>query len=81
MIGRAACKTPWILANADSEIFGTELEVKNCSGILEKYLPYAESEIKKGTPLNFLTKPLMGLFHGVPGARKYRTILSSFTRG
>jgi len=76
MIGRAAYETSWILANADCEIFGKDLEIKKRPEILEKYLPYAESELKKGVPPSFLAKPLMGLFHGVPGAKKYRTILS-----
>jgi tRNA-dihydrouridine synthase A len=76
MIGRAACETPWILANADSEIFGENSETKNRLEILEKYLPYAEQQFKRGVPPSFLAKPLMGLFHGVPGAKKYRTVLS-----
>ena len=73
MIGRAACETPWILANADCEIFGAAPEIKNRYEILEKFLPYAEQQLKKGVPKCFLAKPLMGLFHGVPGAKKFRT--------
>jgi tRNA-dihydrouridine synthase A len=76
MIGRAACKTPWILVNADSEIFGENLEIKDRSEILEKYLPYAEQQSKKGVPLSFIAKPIMGLFHGVPNAKKHRAALS-----
>jgi len=76
MIGRAAHETPWILANADSEIFGEDLEIKTRSEILERYLPYAESEFKKGVPSSLLAKPIMGLFHGIAGAKKYRTMLS-----
>jgi len=78
MIGRAACETPWILANADAEIFGADSEIKNRLEILEKYFPYAEQQFEKGVPRSFLIKPLMGLFHGVPGAKKFRIILSEW---
>jgi len=72
MLGRAAYKTPWILANADSEIFGENLEIKDKFEILEKYTPYAETQLKKGIPLSIVTKHLMGLFHGMPNAKKHR---------
>jgi len=75
MIGRAACETPWILADADNEIFGKNEPPKNRVEVLEKFLPYAETQIKKGVPPVFLTKPLMGLFHGVSGTKKFKTIL------
>ncbi|MCL2281892.1 MAG: tRNA dihydrouridine(20/20a) synthase DusA [Fibromonadales bacterium] len=76
MIGRAACETPWILANADSEIFGENPETKTREEVLEKFLLYARSQIEKGVPPSFLRKPLMGLFHGMPGAKKYREAIS-----
>jgi tRNA-dihydrouridine synthase A len=75
MIGRAAYETPWILADSDSEIFGKNESPKNRIEILEKYLPYAEMQLKKGIPVSAITKHLMGLFHGMPGAKKFRTIL------
>jgi tRNA-dihydrouridine synthase A len=76
MIGRAAYETPWILADADSEIFGAETKCQNQFEAIEKYLPYAEMQLKKGTPVSAITKHLMGVFHGMPGAKKYRAILS-----
>jgi tRNA-dihydrouridine synthase A len=77
MIGRAANETPWILANVDSEIFGENLEIKNRFEILEKYLPYAKQRLKEGVPLSFIAKPIMGLFHGMPEAKKYRKSIAS----
>jgi len=79
MIGRAACETPWILANADSEIFGENSEMKNRDEVFERYMPYARLQIEKGVPPSFLRKPLMGLFHGIPGAKKYRESISAFS--
>ena len=66
MIGRAAYETPWIFADGSH----SRMEV------IEKYLPYAERQFKRGVPSHIIFKPLMGLFHGVPGAKKYRTLLS-----
>ena len=77
MIGRAASETPWILANADAEIFGENAGEKNRSEILEAYLPYAKAQLKNGVPLSFLAKPIMGLFHGMPGAKEYRKSIST----
>jgi tRNA-dihydrouridine synthase A len=76
MIGRAAYETPWILASADSEIFETNTKSQEQFEVIEKYLPYAQMQLKKGVPASIITKHLMGLFCGMPGARKYRTVLS-----
>jgi len=78
MIGRAAHETPWILADADCEIFGAPPANDTRFNVLEKFLPYAQSQLKKGVPINIITRHLMGLFHGMPGAKKYRTHLHSF---
>ncbi|MDR3002421.1 MAG: tRNA dihydrouridine(20/20a) synthase DusA [Fibromonadaceae bacterium] len=66
MIGRAAYETPWILAD------------ESCvrMDIVEKYRPYAEQQIKRGVPSHMVFKPLIGLFHGVPNAKKYRMMLN-----
>lgn len=79
MIGRAAHETPWILANADSEIFGEKPDEKNRDDVFERFLPYARSQIEKGVPPSFLRKPLFGLFHGMPGAKKYRESISTLS--
>jgi len=75
MLGRAAYKTPWILANADSEIFGENAEAKDREQVLEKYLPYAETQLKKGVPRSIIVRHLLGLFHGMPDAKKLRAKL------
>jgi len=77
MLGRAAYKTPWILANADAEIFGENSETKDRQQVLEKYLPYAETQLKKGVPRSIITRHLLGLFHGMPDAKKLRAELQS----
>lgn len=77
MIGRAAYANPWMLACADSEIYGGEdNSPKTRKELLEAYLPYMEKAVSDGCPLTILTKHLLGLFAGFPGGKKYRQILS-----
>lgn len=77
MIGRAAYANPWMLAAADSEIYGKENSApKSRKDLLEAYLPYMEKAVVEGCPLTILTKHLLGLFAGFPGGKRYRQILS-----
>ena len=74
MLGRAAYQTPAILAEVDSRIFG-----ENACGIpeaVESYTDYAGARLAEGVPLNAMTKHMLGLFHGLPGARLFRRHLS-----
>ena len=43
---------------------------------MEKYKNYAKKQIKKGVNLRNLTRHIIGLYKGQPGARKYRQMLS-----
>lgn len=77
MMGRAVYANPWILAHADSEIFGR----KDCSPrdrkeLLQEFLPYVEEALREGVPLSILAKHLYGLFAGFPGGKRFRQILS-----
>lgn len=77
MLGRAAYQTPWLLAQADSRVFGAAddpaLTRRNA---VERYLPYVERRLAEGAPLNAMTRHMLGLFTGVPGARAWRRYLS-----
>ena len=76
MIGRAAYHTPTdILARADEEIFGAE-EVRSAEDIVMEMLPYIETHLAKGGRLNQITRHMLGLFAGRPGARMWRRHLS-----
>jgi tRNA-dihydrouridine synthase A len=76
MIGREAYKNPWLLATADREIFGETLPVPTRHEVLEAYIPYVERELAAGVPLNAMTRHILGLFQGQPGARRWRRTLS-----
>lgn len=75
MIGRAAYHDPWLLAAADREIFGEERPLPTRRGVLESFVPYLERELAAGVPLAAMTRHILGLFQGQPGARAWRRLL------
>jgi tRNA-dihydrouridine synthase A len=76
MMGRAAYQSPWVLADIDRAIFDTSLAVASRVEALEAFKPYVARELAKGAPLNAMTKHVLGLFNGLPGARAFRRHLS-----
>ncbi len=78
MIGREAYHNPWILHDADRQIFGSvgRTEISRAE-IIEQMLPYIEREMTAGHTLHSITRHMLGLYHGVPGARAFRRILST----
>lgn len=76
MIGRAAYETPEILAGADARIFGTGTAAVDPHDAVEPMLAYVEERVSRGTPLAAITRHMLGLFQGRPGARAWRRHLS-----
>jgi len=76
MLGRAAYQTPHTLAEADRDIFGEAAEPKSRADIARAMLPYIEAELVSGTALIAITRHMLGLYHGRPGGRHWRRILS-----
>ena len=76
MIGRTAYHSPAeILLNADQQIFGGA-QPKSRTEILDQMLPYIENHLSEGGRLHQVTKHMLGLFAGMPGARGWRRYLS-----
>jgi tRNA-dihydrouridine synthase A len=76
MIGRAAYHNPWILAEADRRVFGDEHPIPTRRQVLEAFIPYAERQLTAGVPMNAMSRHLLGLFQGQPGARAWRRRIS-----
>jgi tRNA-dihydrouridine synthase A len=74
MLGRAAYHSPAILAEVDARFFGGT--PTGIPGAVETYIDYIAARLRDGVPLNAMTKHLLGLFHGQPGARAFRRHLS-----
>ncbi len=77
MIGRAAYHNTWLLAEADTRIFGeTSNPLQHPKEVIEAYLPYLQRRYAAGMPVKHALRHLLGLFQGLPGARRYRRHLS-----
>ncbi len=76
MIGRAAYHTPTeVLSDADARIFGDPLG-RSAEDVVALMLPYIEDHIATGGRLHQITRHMLGLFQGRPGARAWRRYLS-----
>jgi len=76
MIGRAAYQDPYVLADADRRIFGDPSPAPNREEVVRALLPYAERQCARGVPVKAITRHILGLFNGLPGARQWRRSLS-----
>jgi len=76
MLGRAAYKTPFELARVDSLFFGEPDPVDDPAAAVAAYRPYVEAQLAAGVRLHAVTRHMLGLFQGRPGARKWRQVLS-----
>lgn len=76
MMGREAYNNPWILSEVDQSIFGATNVVNDRFEALERFIPYAESQLAKGDRLMHLTRHLLGIFQGLPGGKQFRRYLS-----
>ena len=77
MVGRWFYHEPYALAQADAHVFGEPLKPLVARQlILEQLVLYAEQQIRQGVPLRAMTRHWLNLFHGVPGARRWRHQLS-----
>ncbi len=76
MIGREAYHNPYMLAEADRRLFDDPRPVPSRHAILKAYLPFVEDQLRDGAPLSAMSRHLLGLFQGVPGARAWRRHIS-----
>ena len=76
MLGRAAYHTPWLLHEVDRRIFGAAPDLTSPLEAVERMKPYIAAEMAKGVWLQHITRHMLGLFHGLPGGRLWRRVLS-----
>jgi len=80
MIGREAYHNPYHLAGIDRRFFGDDATPPTRHAVLAAYLPYVTRQLALGVPLGRMSRHLVGLFQGVPGARAWRRRLSEDSR-
>ncbi|MDM7322543.1 MAG: tRNA dihydrouridine(20/20a) synthase DusA [Gammaproteobacteria bacterium] len=76
MIGRAAYENPFLLCEADRRLYGSPLPDPDPRAVMRTWMDYVQAEWDKGTPLHAMTRHILGAFHGQPGARAFRRLLS-----
>ncbi len=75
MIGRQAYHQPYFLAELEQH-FNPGWQPPGRDEVVEAMIPYVERELAGGTRLNTITRHMLGLFAGCPGARAWRRYLS-----
>ncbi|MCL2296882.1 MAG: tRNA dihydrouridine(20/20a) synthase DusA [Proteobacteria bacterium] len=76
MVGRWAYHQPYCLAEAEAQLFGCNAPLPTRRAIIEAMIPYIENQLRQGVALRAITRHLLGLYHGQPGARLFRQWLS-----
>ena len=76
MLGRAAYQNPYLLAEVDRRHYGDRGRPLERHGVVRAMEDYVAAELAAGTPLAAMTRHMLGLFQGIPGARAWRRHLS-----
>ncbi|MDF2180317.1 tRNA dihydrouridine(20/20a) synthase DusA [Aliiglaciecola sp. CAU 1673] len=76
MIGREVYANPYLLAEADSSLFGEILPVPSRLAVVEKMIPYINQQVAEGARVWHVARHMLGLFQGQPGGRLWRRYLS-----
>jgi tRNA-dihydrouridine synthase A len=76
MLGRAAYQSPALLARVDETLFGASPRVGHPVESVLAMLPYIERQLAGGERLSSITRHMLGIAQGLPGARAFRRILT-----
>jgi tRNA-dihydrouridine synthase A len=77
MMGRAAYQEPWRLLAVDAELHGAPAPFASPKDAVEALMPYIARELARGVKLSAITRHILGLFRGLPGARAFRRHLAT----
>jgi tRNA-dihydrouridine synthase A len=76
MLGRAIWNNPWLLHDLQNNCFPTQT-TQSRDDVLHGYVLYCQQQLQKGVKLHWLLPPVLNLFHGLPGNKKYKSHLVS----
>lgn len=76
MVGREAYHNPWLLAEVDRRVYGDPQPTPSRLEIYAQFVEFINEQLNQGVKLNHMTRHILGLFQGLPGARKFRRYLS-----
>jgi tRNA-dihydrouridine synthase A len=81
MLGREAYHRPYVLSELERALHGgAGLEPPSREALIERMARYAQRQLEQGDPLSAITRHMLGLYAGEPGARDYRRLLSEGAR-
>ena len=80
MLGREAYHNPWVMANWDARFYNDSSRQRTRREVLEAMIPYIRAELAEhgphGLKLNTITRHMLGIVTGLPGAKQFRQTLS-----
>ena len=76
MVGREAYHNPYILAEVDRRFFDSDTPTPSRLEVYQQFLHYVEQQRSNGIKLSYMSRHILGLFQGMPGARKFRRYIS-----
>jgi tRNA-dihydrouridine synthase A len=80
MLGREAYHNPWVMADWDRRFYGDDASARTREQVLAEMIPYIAAQLAEhgahGLKLNSITRHMLGLMAGLPGARAFRQLLS-----
>jgi tRNA-dihydrouridine synthase A len=74
MLGRTAYHEPYRLAELEHALYGEPLPERDT--VLAAFRPYIEAHLARGDRLQHISRHILGLYQGLPGARAFRRVLS-----
>ena len=77
MVGREAYHNPYLLAEVDRRFYQDDSPVRSRIEVLQALRPYIAAHIAQGGAMHHVTRHILGLFQGLPGARHFRRRLST----
>jgi len=76
MLGRAIYHNPYLLASVDRDYYQDPHPIPSRLQIIERFIPYIETQLQQGIPLKHISRHILGLFQGQQGAKHWRRHLS-----
>src|SRR5690606_2417278 len=76
MLGREIYSNPFLLANVDQAFYGSGRPTITREQVIEAFIEYCREQMALGVRLNHLSRHILGLYQGLPGARQFRRVIS-----
>lgn len=76
MVGREAYSNPYLLAEVDQRFYQDNHTIATRDEIASAYIKYCDQQIQQGQLLKYMSKHILGLYQGLPGARRFRRHIS-----